>query len=100
VDCEGLEQQPTSELLNFIYLVPLRLVTKTFKGVAEEPDIPPPVGVAVAVRVSGPLREGFQLQTATMFGDEPEVRTLMHPGIRTLFTLNKTFALTVTLAVI
>ena len=69
-------------------------------GVAVAIEIPAPVGVAAAVRVSGPLREGFQLQTATMFGDVPVVRTLMHPGILTLFALKVTFAATVTFAFI
>ena len=80
--------------------MPLRFVTKTFKGVALALEIPAPVGAAAAVSVRGPLREGFQLQTATMFGDVPVVRTLMQPGILKLFALKVIFEATVTLAVI
>ena len=76
------------------------MATTTLKGVAVASVMPAPVGVADAVRVSGPLREGFQLHTATMLGDVPVVRTLMQPGILMLFTLKVTLALTVTWAVI
>ena len=80
--------------------MPDRLPTRTLMGVALVLEIPAPVGVAAAVRVSGPLRDGFQLQIATMFGDVPVVRTLMQPGILLLFALKVIFAATVTLAVI
>ena len=82
------------------YRVPLRLVTKVFKGVAELVEIPAPVGDAAAVKVRSPLRAGFQLQVATILGDVPEVRRLIHPGIRTLLTLKVTFEETVMFAVI
>jgi hypothetical protein len=80
------------------YLVPLRLVTNTFKGVAVAPVIPAPVGVAVAVKVRLPRRDAFQLQVATMLGEEPVVLTLIQPGILTLLSLKVTFELTVTFA--
>ncbi len=82
------------------YRVPLRLVTKVFSGVAALVEIPAPVGDAAAVKVRFPLRAGFQLHVATMFGDVPEVRRLIHPGIRTLLTLKVTFEETVLCAVI
>ena len=78
----------------------VRLAINTLNGVAVAPVIPAPVGVAVAARVSGPLREGFQLHTATMLGDVPVVRTFRQPGILKLFALKVTLALTVTFAVI
>jgi hypothetical protein len=78
----------------------VRFATKTIIGVADEEVIPPVVGTAVAVRVSGPRRDGFQLQTAIMFGDVPEVRTLRQPGMRRLLALKVTFAATETFAFI
>jgi hypothetical protein len=42
---------------------------------------PPEIGTAVAVKLITPLRLGFQLQVAIIFGVEPVVRTLIHPGI-------------------
>ena len=67
-------------------------------GVALALEIPASVGVAAAVRVRGPLREGFQLQTATMLGEVPVVRTLMQPGILLLFALKVILEATLTLA--
>jgi hypothetical protein len=69
-------------------------------GVALALEIPAPVGVAAAVSVRGPLREGFQLHTATMFGEVPVVRTLIQPGILLLLALKVIFAATLTFAVI
>jgi hypothetical protein len=68
--------------------------------VALELEIPAPVGFAEAVKVTFPLREAFQLQVARIFGDVPVVRTLMQPGIRTLFALKVTLEVTVTYAFI
>jgi hypothetical protein len=42
---------------------------------------PPEIGTAVAVTFITPLRFGFQLQVAMIFGVEPVVRTFIHPGI-------------------
>ena len=69
-------------------------------GVAFDPEIPALVGAAVALRVMFPLRDAFQLQVARIFGDVPVVRTLMQPGIRTLFALKVTLDETVTYAFI
>ena len=90
----------TPNLVTAYYLTPARFPTTTRTGVAVELLIPAPVGTAVDVRVSEPLRAGFQLHVATILGDVPEVRRLIHPGMRTLLTLKVTFEETVMFAVI
>ena len=62
--------------------------------------MPAVVGVATAEITLVPRFEGFQLHVATIFGEVPDVRNPMHPGIRRLFTLKVTLAGTETLALI
>jgi hypothetical protein len=68
-------------------------------GVAVAPDIPAPVGVAVAVSETMPRFEGFQEQVATMFGELPVVDLFLHPGRTLPLTLKVTFDATVIFAV-
>ena len=65
----------------------VRVATNTLIGVAIELVRPAPIGIAVAVIVREPRREGFQLQTAVN-GEIVAVAFEMQPGIRTLLTLN------------
>ena len=68
-------------------------------GVAVAPEIPAPVGVAVADNATGPRFDGFQEQVATIFGELPVVDLFLHPGKILPLTLNVTLAATVTFAV-
>ena len=68
-------------------------------GVAVAPEIPAPVGVAVAVSETTPRFEGRQEQVATIFGELPVVDLFLHPGKILPLTLNVTLAATVTFAV-
>lgn len=76
------------------------MLTTIFTGVAVEPDIPAPVGTAVAVKTTLPLIEGFQEQVAIILGDEPVVNLFLHPEIITFLALKVTLDATLTFAVI
>ena len=68
-------------------------------GVAVAPDIPAPVGVAVADNVAGPRFEGFQEHVVTKLELDPVASLFLHPGKILPLTLNVTLAATVTFAV-
>jgi len=68
-------------------------------GVAVAPEIPAPVGVAVADNATGPRFDGRQEQVAIMLGELPVVDLFLHPGKILPLTLNVTFDATVMFAV-
>ena len=68
-------------------------------GVAVAPEIPAPVGVAVADNVAGPRFEGFQEQVVTKLELDPVASLFLQPGRTMPLTLNVTLAATVTFAV-
>ncbi len=74
--------------------------TITLSGVAVEDEIEPEVGTAVAVSVTAPLTDGFQVHVAENVEPEPVANLFLHPEIITFFALKVTFAATLTLAVI
>ena len=78
----------------------VRLFTKILIGVALDPAIPAPVGIALADKTAAPRLDGFQLQEMVIFGEDPDVNLFVHPGIRIPFTLKVTFAATVKFAFI
>jgi hypothetical protein len=69
----------------------------TLIGVGLDDEMPPAVGVAVADKVNGPRRAGFQEQV-TVNGATAAVGLLMQPGMRTPLTRKTTFAPTLTVA--
>lgn len=79
---------------------PVLAATVMFKGVAVEPDIPAPVGAAVAVSETTPRFDGFQEQVAIIFGELPVVDLFLHPGKILPLTIKVTFDATVMFAVI
>jgi hypothetical protein len=70
------------------------LVTRTFNGVAVEPEIPAVVGADEAVSITEPRFEGFQVQVAVKVETEPVANLFLHPGNTFPFKLKVTFAAT------
>jgi hypothetical protein len=68
-------------------------------GVAVAPEIPAPVGVAVADNATGPRFEGFQEQVVTKLELDPVASLFLQPGRTLPLTVNVTLAATVTFAV-
>jgi hypothetical protein len=68
-------------------------------GVAVAPEIPAPVGVAVADNATGPRFDGFQLQVAAKLELDPDANLFLQPGRTLPLTVNVTLDATVTFAV-
>lgn len=65
----------------------VRVTVDTRNGVAAEAEKALSIGVAVAVKVNGPRRDGFHGHIA-VYGGVVAVALETHPGILILLTLN------------
>lgn len=76
------------------------MTTETLIGFADAPEIVPFVGTEVAVKVTPPRLDGFQLQDTVNVDPEPVANFDLHPGITIFAALKVTFEATETLALI
>ena len=79
--------------------MPIRRSTKTLIEDEEDWLESAVFGVATALKVNEPRRDGFQVQVAIMFGADPVVFTFVQFGMRLFSNLKVTFDATLTFAV-